>query len=361
MNRMTDLIFETSDGAGRTIRTTDGETLLYFGGTGYLGLSQHIDFQKLVYEGIQKYGLNYGSSRISNLRLKIYEEAENFLAQKIGTAKTLTFSSGYMAGQAVMQWLKKTFPNIPISYAPETHPAVQCFDNQPKTMFENFENWLKNEVQKINQSSESEFILVMDSVDSLRGKTRDFSILKKITPSKRVILVVDDSHGIGVLGRVGAGITDSLPNLPQFVKITVGSLGKACGVPAGFVASASKIIDELAELSIFRGASPAMPCFLWAFIKAEKLRIRQLEILRERISFFSHQIDAAAFSFSADYPVFFAYDAALASQLTSEKIALWHFTYSTVFSEKYTRIVLNSAHTKEDLEKLIQILNTLKS
>jgi len=355
--------FSTSQNLGRTFISETGEEWLYFGGTSYLGLSNHPDFQLLVKEGIQKYGLHYGSSRISNLRLKVYAETEDFLAQKMNVPKVLTFSSGYMAGQAVTQWLKKKYPHTPLFYAPDTHPAVKNLETNILNLEVDFEKWLSEKIIKINHSTEEEFILVMDSVDSLRGQTRNFDVLEKLNSNKKLLLVVDDSHGFGILGNMGEGIVSHLPNLPNLSKVIVSSLGKAGGIPAGFIAGESEFITEIQELSIFRGASPALPSFLEAFRKAEHLRQHQLKILRQNIHFFSQALQEKGldlFLFSKNYPIFYAQRNDLASMLLPQKILLWHFAYSSNSPQKHTRIVLNATHQKADLEKLLTHLEKIK-
>jgi len=358
-----DFTFCTSQNLGRTFISEMGEEWLYFGGTSYLGLSNHPEFQLLVRQGMQKYGLNYGSSRISNLRLKVYVETEDFLAQKMNLPKVLTFSSGYMAGQAVTQWLKKKYPQTPLFYAPDTHPAVKNLEASTLNSKIDFEKWLSEKIIQINHSKEQEFILVMDSVDSLRGQTRNFDTLEKLNSNKKLLLVVDDSHGFGILGDTGEGIVSSLPDLPNLSKVIVSSLGKAGGIPAGFIAGKSEFITEIQELSIFRGASPALPSFLEAFRKAEHLRQHQLKILRQNIYFFSQALQEKGlnlFFFSENYPVFYAQKNDLAPTLLPQKILLWHFAYPTNSLQKHTRIVLNAMHEQTDLEKLLTHLEKTK-
>lgn len=80
----------------RTVEV-DGKSFLYFGGTSYLGMATHPEFQKLLCESIQQWGTAYGSSRNSNIQLSIYQEAETLFSSLIGCESALFVSSGTLA------------------------------------------------------------------------------------------------------------------------------------------------------------------------------------------------------------------------------------------------------------------------
>ena len=91
----------TIDGfPGRTI-TKDGKELLYFGGTSYLGLQTDADFQSIFIENIKKYGTAYSASRKSNIKISIFDEVDQYLAEMVGSKACISMSSGYLAGQLV--------------------------------------------------------------------------------------------------------------------------------------------------------------------------------------------------------------------------------------------------------------------
>ena len=88
----------------RTI-IVDGVEYLYFGGTNYLGVSTNPEFQKIAFESIKKWGTAYGSSRNSNIKLSIYDKAEELLAKNMRTEAAVSVSSGMLAGKLVVQHL----------------------------------------------------------------------------------------------------------------------------------------------------------------------------------------------------------------------------------------------------------------
>lgn len=100
----------------------EGEEYLQFAGTAYLGMSQVPAFEKLLVEGIKKYGANHGSSRQSNVQLAIYDEFEEFFAAQTGAEKARLLSSGFLAGHLAVEVLRKEVDLIWI--APDAHPAI---------------------------------------------------------------------------------------------------------------------------------------------------------------------------------------------------------------------------------------------
>jgi 8-amino-7-oxononanoate synthase len=113
--------FELQSKIGRTI-LHEGREYLFFSGTAYLGMGSVGEFEKLLIEGFSKYGISHGLSRVNNVRLGVYEQFEVFFAEKAKAEKSMVWSSGFLAGTAAVNYLKKDADKIFI--APDTHPAV---------------------------------------------------------------------------------------------------------------------------------------------------------------------------------------------------------------------------------------------
>lgn len=349
-------MFFSSKHPDRTVSTENGE-LLFFSGTSYLGMAVNADFQELVKEGIGVYGTNYGSSRTSNLRLSIFEQAESYLCAWTGSQASLTMSSGFLAGQLIAQWIRELAANNhAVMYAPHTHPAVFSGLEQEKT--QTFEEWVV-EVQKAVSTSTQNLVLVCNSVDVLNAQVHDFHWLKEVSldSNREIILIADDSHGIGVIGENGNGIFSQIPNLQNVKKLVLASMGKALAMPAGVVLGDSTVIDKLRKSTFYSGASPALPAYLYAFLKAKNIHQIELEKLKENIALFSSQItDLQLFDFTKAYPVFRTHQNDLYPYLLENKVFISSFPYPKPDSELITRVVLSSLHTKEDIEKLVRLL-----
>src|SRR5207244_9561168 len=134
----------------------------FFSGYSYLGMNHVKEFTELVKQGIDKYGSLFPSSRISNTRLKLYEEFENHLSGLTKMEDTVSFSSGYLAGKTIADILS-SYKNIFV--APYTHPAISIKGTEP--IAKNFDDWKDTVTTFINSSAENEFVLISYSVNIL--------------------------------------------------------------------------------------------------------------------------------------------------------------------------------------------------
>src|SRR5690349_9338717 len=166
---------------GRTAFVNEKE-YLFFSGYSYLGMRYVPEFLALVLEGINKYGWLFPSSRVSNTHLALYEECEALLSSITQSEDTVLVSSGFTAGKlATALWRHEVFNLAP------SHPAIQTNNNK-------------------THDNESH-VLAIDSVNVLTAGITDFSFVNN---NEQKILIIDDSHGIGLIGKNGEGICSAL-------------------------------------------------------------------------------------------------------------------------------------------------------
>ncbi|MDF9800373.1 8-amino-7-oxononanoate synthase [Catalinimonas alkaloidigena] len=333
---------------GRTVKI-DGQEKLYFSGTSYLGINHQPAYQQLLIEGIRTYGGNYSSSRSSNLQLAIYEEAEHFLSGFLGLEAVLTFSSGYQAGQALMNALPRDAYYI---FAPKTHPAVWQADQE--VWPGNFPSWVLSLPAQFAAISSKEVIIVCNSLDPLFAEKYKFNWLADLPADKKIHVIIDDSHGLGVVGAKGEGIIKEVkPYLPKHVQLTiVGSIGKALGIPGGTVAGSKDLVNQLRKSPFFTAASPIPPAYLHAFLRAQPLYQEARTSLKERVKQFQQEVKGSGlFKYFGTYPVFYTPHNEL-SKAVEESCVLSSFPYPKPNSEPVTRVVLNALHKEEDIKVL---------
>lgn len=328
----------------------DGNSYLYFGGTAYLGIPQNQDFINLYIEGIKKFGLNNGTSRTNNIQLGIYDEAERVAAVRYGAEAALITSSGYLAAQLTVKALSVSGKVI---YAPATHPALWLTD-QPAHQ-QAFKDWKKETVSLINTAEEKTWVLVSNSMNNLVPEIYDFDFVKEIRSDKNIILVVDDSHGIGVNNN-GMGVIVNLSKQENIENVVVASMAKALGVDAGIVLASSKIIDKLKSTNTFIGASPPSPAALYAFIHAEDIYNKALNKLKNNMAVFEKALNLT-WKFEWDFPVYLPGAANFSQRLLQKQILISSFPYPNPTDEILNRIVLSAWHEKEDIKKLIAAIN----
>tara|TARA_R110002050_G_scaffold100580_1_gene208128 strand:- start:78631 stop:79689 length:1059 start_codon:yes stop_codon:yes gene_type:complete len=338
--------------------TVKGEKFLYFGGTSYLGLQTDVDFQDLFIKNVRKYGTNYGASRKSNIRISIFEEAERYLANLVGSESCVTLSSGYLAGQFIVQSVHKK--NYKLFYAPNTHSALyvsHISGNKPKSYitFSALNIALRHHLETKKATTP---VVFLDAIDFSGANYPEFEGLK-ILPLSDIILVVDDSHGIGIVGENGGGVYRKIKQLKPKELIVCCSLGKGFGVQAGAIFGTKKRITELVNTDFFGGSSPASPAGLASILHAEKIYSTKRILLDLNIQTFIKNLKTPTkIKFMEGHPAFSFANEGLTKHLEKNKILVTSFRYPNENSHLMSRIVINAGHTKNDIAKLCNTLNS---
>ena len=323
----------------------DGIEYLYFGGTNYLGITTHPDFQNIVFESIKKWGTAYGSSRNSNIQLSIYETAEKLLAKNMVSEAALTVSSGMLAGKLVVDYLSKT--SDAIFHFPDTHPAIMNPSSIPI-----IENGKLN--PKLFENGVSKITILADAIPSLYTEPINLDILSEIPIEKEVTMVIDESHSIGIYGN------DWQNKLKKenIKLVKVASLGKALGLSGGVIAGNADFITKIRNQDCFVGASGMHPAFLESYCKAQELYRTQKQKLQHNLNYLAtHFVNRDGFSFETAYPVIYFEQESISNKLLENKIITTSFKYTNA-SGKLNRIVITANHLDADLEQLVVQLNS---
>lgn len=325
---------------------------LFFGGTAYLGIPHNEAFKKLVFEGIEIYGINYGASRNNNLTLDIFSIAEIEAAKRFGAEDSILLSSGYLAAQLIVQHYFETHLLI---YAPDTHPALWI--GRPRAPRITFEEWAEKTINLISES-EQPVMIISNSLNNLIPEIYNFDWLNRIDPQKEFVLLIDDSHGIGITGDRGEGIYSRLPQIPNIQTFVIASMAKALGFDAGLVLGNLAGIKNLRNSPVYAGSSPPSPGMLYAFVHGESVYMQELHNLRRNLRLFTDIMGSTKkLFFINDFPVFLLLDDEIAADLLKNGINISSFPYPDPKGKSIHRIVINSIHKKEELEILANRIN----
>lgn len=334
----------------RTVSIQEKE-YLYFGGTAYLGLPTNADFQNTLIKSITKWGSFYGSSRNSNIKLSIFDKAERLFAKQIGTEKSLTTSSGTLAGKLVLEYLSKTESTF--YHYPKTHPAILHSKSLPL-----FENGTLH--KNLVNNTKEDVVITVDAVLALEVIPTVFNFLNDISPKKQITLLVDESHSLGILGKQGEGIFNTIQNKNLKSKIMIASLGKALGLSGGVIASDTNFIDDLKNEALFVSSSCANAAYLESYVVSQDLIKIQQEKLAANLNFlFKDLALKATFKFNKDYPVIYCNSENIYDKLFKKGIIITNFKYPN-YKDDMNRIVITANHTKQDLTKLKEALISFK-
>jgi 7-keto-8-aminopelargonate synthetase-like enzyme len=336
---------------GRTA-LINNEEYLFFSGYSYLGMSYVHEFNSLTREGIEKYGLLHPSSRISNTRLSLYKPFEEKLAVLTGMEACVSFSSGYLSGYSISSVLSN-HPRLYVS--PYAHPAVTPAGRSSAI---GFDDWKKEMLQSIEKNKPNEIAIITDSINTSIGCVHDFSFLNEIPTAVKVICLVDDSHGMGLLGENGEGVISILPKLPNIEYIINSSLSKAFHLEGGAVCCSAYWADKIRQQHSYTGSTPVMPAFAHTFLNAAGLYNEQRKKLYQNIHSLVEKIKGLNGVNNYGLPIFVLHSSLTEEVFGPDKIIISSFGYPDPDNDKNNRIVLNALHTDADLDYLASAIRS---
>ena len=343
------MTYKTNQLPSRTI-TIENQEYLWFGGTSYLGMAHHQGFRENFAKALTQYGMSWGSSRNSNIRLDIYEKAEIELAKFANMPAALTTSSGMWAGQLVTHFLQQQ--NATFYYAPKTHPALWQSNSLTLRDWEiglSYADWVKIIVEKIKESKDENIVICSDAVGSPYVEAFDFQWINDLPEDRNITVLVDASHSLGVNHSIIQSLNHSI--------IVTASLNKALAMPGGVIFSDKETVAQIRQMPMFAGASPMMPTLLDAFVNSTDFYQEQQQKLSENIAYFNRLIPKNSFLDSIEnYPAYCTYQEGFFDYLKKNGIMTGCFPYPTANDKPVTRLVISALHTKEDLEKVAGLL-----
>ncbi len=341
-------MFQLSNNPGRTTICNQKE-YLFFSGYAYLGVQHHEHFNELVLDGLKQYGWLFPSSRISNTGLSIYETFENLLSSITNSAKTVSLSSGFSAGTLA----SGLFKGHPTSVCPVAHPAINKLQQELIT----FDKWAERTLNSMHEQSFAKTpVLMADSVNPLNGEINDFDFLKFI--DEPVIVIVDDSHGIGLIGNNGAGISSFLPKRNNIEYIITYSLSKAFSINGGAISCSSAATAQLIQsLPEFTASTAIAPALVHAFIYGQNIYQTQRTKLLSNIATLKKLLAINEHIYNDDrLPIFILPEQLDEAYFKQYQIIISSFAYPNPQANKINRVVLNALHTQEDLCTLANII-----
>ena len=224
--------------------TINGEKVLMFGSNSYLGLTTHPALKEASKSAIDKYGSGCAGSRFLNGTLDLHIELEEKLAKFVGKESALVFSTGFQVNLGV------------ISSIPGRHDYIimddldhACIIDGARLSFAKSLKYRHNDMaslEKVLQKCKEDSIklIAVDGVFSMEGDLANLPEIVKLAKKYKANIFVDDAHGIGVMGKLGAGTADHF-GLTNDVDMIMGTFSKSLASIGGFVAADTDTINYL--------------------------------------------------------------------------------------------------------------------
>ena len=237
----------------------DGKQLLAFCSNDYLGLANHPAIKQAFIGAVEKWGVGSGSAHLVTGHTRAHHELEAALAEFTGRESALLFSSGYMANLALITTFVSKGDHLFEDKL--NHASLIDAGRLSAARLHRYLHADASSLQRQLQSvSDGECLIATDGVFSMDGDIAPLNALVDLAERYSAKLVVDDAHGIGVLGQTGAGSLESHGISSRQVPLLMGTLGKAFGTAGAFIAGDKIFIETLIQQArsyIFTTAQPA--------------------------------------------------------------------------------------------------------
>jgi 8-amino-7-oxononanoate synthase len=223
-----------------------GQDLINFASNDYLGLANHPDLKQAAIAAIQAHGTGSTGSRLVSGHRELHAQLEGAIATWKQTEAALVFSSGYLANLSTIKALVDQRDLI-IADA-YNHSSLQngaILSGANTLTYPHGDFIAAEQLLAEHRASFRRCLMITDGVFSMDGDCCPLPELLALAEQFQAMVLVDDAHGIGVLGQKGRGVTEALLNddAPPFIQ--VGTLSKALGSLGGYVAASHTVIEFL--------------------------------------------------------------------------------------------------------------------
>ncbi len=341
----------------------DGKKVLNFCSNNYLGLANHPILIEAAALAMQKYGIGPGAVRSIAGTMQIHKDLEERLARFKGVEAAVVLQSGFSANTAVIPVMAGKGDLIISDEL--NHASIIDGSRLSGAAIERYAHADVADLERVILQTKAQYrrlLVITDGVFSMDGDLAPLEKIFAVTSRHEVMLMVDDAHGEGVVGRGGRGIVDHF-GLHGKVDVEVGTLSKAFGVVGGIVAGSAKVIDLVRQRGrpfLFSSATP--PADVAACIAAVDLLETSTELvdrLWANARYFQDQLRKMGLdtghSETPITPVMLG-EAPLAQQFSRELFAENIFAMSLGFptvpkGKARIRVMISAAHSQDDLNQ----------
>lgn len=235
-----------------------GRDVLNFCSNDYLGLANHPDVVKAFKNAVNNYGVGSGSAHLICGHSSAHHALEEELADFTHRDRALLFSTGYMANIGVITAL--TGASDAVFEDRLNHASLLDGGLLSGGKFKRYAHSDVNNLREKLQKAATKKLIVTDGVFSMDGDFAPLPDLVRVAKQHEAWLMVDDAHGLGIIGEQGGGLLQYYGLEQNDVQILMGTLGKAFGTFGAFVAGSDTLIETLiqkARTYIYTTALPA--------------------------------------------------------------------------------------------------------
>lgn len=349
-----------------TIKVSGEEKVLNMCANNYLGLSSHPEIVKAAREGLEQWGFGLSSVRFICGTQSVHKSLEEKITQFLGTEDTILYGSCFDANGGLFEALLSDQDAIisdELNHASIIDGVRLC-----KAKRFRYKNGDMADLEaKLKEASDARFrMIATDGVFSMDGMNADLKAICDLADQYRALVMVDDSHSTGVLGKSGKG-THEYCDVMGRIDIITGTMGKALGgATGGFTSGRKEIVDLLRQRSRpYLFSNSLSPSVAAASIRALEMLMASTELvkkLQHNCQYFKEKMLAHGFSINpqthAIIPIMIG-DAEkaqkMAARLLEKGVYVIGFSYPVVpKGAARIRTQISAAHSIEDLDFAVE-------
>ncbi len=264
----------------RTYVRCGGGKFSYFAGCDYFRLASHPAVLRAAHQGIEKFGLNVAASRLTTGNHALYRKLEEELFAFFGSEDALVTGSGYLGNLVAAQGVAGDFSRALIDA--KAHPGLQDAVRALACPVEVFKHRDFEGLARLVSQSDDVPLVLTDGLFSQNGEIAPLREYLKVLP-KRGMILVDDAHGAGVLGKTGKGTPEYLGLGTERIIQTV-TLSKAFGAYGGAILCSRALREKIVSRSpSFAGSTPMPLPLANAALQSVKI-LKTHPAMRRRLS-----------------------------------------------------------------------------
>lgn len=358
-----------------TVVDMEGHRTIMIGSNNYLGLTSHPEVVKAGVEAIEKYGSGCSGSRFLNGTLDIHVAFEKELAEFLHKEACVTFSTGFQSNLGIISAICGR--NDYIMCDKENHASIYdaCRLSYGKLVRYEHNN-MEDLEEKLKQvPEECGILIVTDGVFSMSGEICNLPKLVELKHKYGARIMIDDAHGLGVLGKCGRGTGEHF-DLEDEVDIIMGTFSKSFASLGGYMASSKRVVEYVKHTSrpyIFSASiTPASVACARKSLEILKREPERVENLRNISNYMRNGLKNLGVDLiEAETPIIpiYVYDdkkAFIACKMLLERGVYVNPVVSpaTPVGQALLRTSYTSTHTKEQMDeamtKIKEVLDILK-
>src|SRR5919197_583240 len=237
--------FRLLEGQAGPVVEMEGRRRIMLGGNNYLGLTGDPRVKQAARDALERYGTGVTGSRFMNGTLPIHLELERELAEWTGADDALVFTAGYLANVGCIATLLG--PGDTVICDAGDHASILDAVSMARARIRPFRHGRLDKLETMLERSESDgggVLVVVDGVFSMEGDLADVPAIAELCSRHGARLMVDEAHGIGVLGKRGTGACE-LYGVEEVVDLRMGTFSKSLASSGGFISGPAEVIDFL--------------------------------------------------------------------------------------------------------------------